>query len=100
MLAKSFKDVCDVRKFEPSSSSKAGHMGTVRADVEMPDGSLRRVHVLFYQDGRIRFRVNETPTVIEEAWLSGERPGTFTIVGIAPLGASPRSAIDGEPVEE
>lgn len=41
MLAKSFKDVCDVRKFEPSSSSKAGHMGTVRADVEMPDGSLR-----------------------------------------------------------
>jgi hypothetical protein len=44
--------------------------------------------------------VNETPTVIEEAWLSGERPGTFTIVGIAPLGASPRSVSNGEPVEE
>ncbi|MEX0753997.1 MAG: hypothetical protein WD556_02625 [Actinomycetota bacterium] len=98
-MVATFRDVCDVRKFGPNANSKAGHMGTVRADVEMPDGSLRRVHVLFYDDGRIRFRVNETPTVIEEAWLSGNRPETFSIIGLAPLGAEPRANAD-ESVDE
>jgi hypothetical protein len=96
MVATQFKDVCNVRKLEPSNSSKAGHMGTVRADVEMPDGTLRRVHVLFYNDRRIRFRVNETPSVIEEAWLSGDRPGSPTVIGIAP-GGSQQAPDDGEP---
>jgi hypothetical protein len=49
--------------------------------VDSPDG--RRVHVLFYDDGSLRFRINQAnPLVIEEAFLTGE--GKHGIIKLAP----------------
>lgn len=36
-----------------------------------PDG--KRVQVLFYEDDSIRFRIYDSPLVIEEAFLTGNR---------------------------
>jgi hypothetical protein len=39
--------------------------------VDGPNGE--RVHVLFYDDGSIRFRIYDCPLVIEEAFLTGNK---------------------------
>lgn len=62
----------------PNASSGKNHLGTVR--IELAD---RRVHVLFYDDGRLRLRVNEMPMNIYECYLRGGQ-NDFTIVGLRP----------------
>lgn len=52
-----------------------------RRAVEAPDG--RKVGVLFYDDGSIRFRIHMTPIVIEEAYLPGNRSG-HAIITVTP----------------
>lgn len=47
----------------------------------LPDG--RKVRVLSYDDGSLRFRVSEPPYVLEEAYLSGGR-SDHAIVKLAP----------------
>jgi hypothetical protein len=49
--------------------------------VTAPDG--RKVGVLFYDDGSIRFRIHMTPIVIEEAFLPGNRQG-HALIKVAP----------------
>jgi hypothetical protein len=67
-----------VEVIQPRTSSKPDHLGTVRIDV-----GKRRVHVLFYEDGRMRFRINHTPMVINESYLQGGQ-NQFTILGVRP----------------
>jgi hypothetical protein len=67
-----------VEVIQPRAGSKPEHLGTVRIDV-----GDRRVHVLLYDNGRIRFRINHTPTVIDECYLQGGQ-NHFTILGIRP----------------
>lgn len=43
----------------------------------------RRVQVLFYEDGSIRFRIYERPLVLEEAYLTGNPQG-HAILKVAP----------------
>lgn len=80
-----------VRVLAPNASSKPGHLGTVRVDLERNGEPLRRVHVLFYEDGGFRIRVNQTPMVLDEAWLSGSKD--HAIIGLRPADAIP----EGEP---
>jgi hypothetical protein len=47
--------------------------------VDGPDG--KRVQVLFYDDGSIRFRIYECPLVLEEAYLTGN---DHSIIKVAP----------------
>lgn len=82
MAQELFADVCSVETLEPNAGSKTGHFGTVRIDVDTGDG-LRRVHVLFYEDGALRIRINEAPMAVEEAFLTGT-PDKHTIVRVAP----------------
>jgi hypothetical protein len=77
-----FADVCNVDILEPNAGSRTGHIGTVRIDVDQGDG-LRRAHLLFYEDGALRLRINEAPMAVEEAFLTGN-PDKNTIVRIAP----------------
>ncbi len=53
--------------------------------VDGPDG--RRVQVLFYDDGAIRFRIYDAPLVIEEAFLTGSKQG-WAILKVAPRRAA------------
>ncbi|MGH9053373.1 MAG: hypothetical protein ACRDWX_10220 [Acidimicrobiia bacterium] len=53
-------------------------MRSVRVDG--PEG--RRVQVLFYADDSIRFRIYDSPLVIEEAFLTGNR-GQNAIIKVA-----------------
>ncbi|MGH8936602.1 MAG: hypothetical protein ACRDXD_10145 [Acidimicrobiia bacterium] len=48
--------------------------------VDGPEG--RRVQVLFYADDSIRFRIYDSPLVIEEAFLTGNR-GQNAIIKVA-----------------
>jgi hypothetical protein len=68
-----------VRWHGPQPNSRADHMGTVTIEVEG-----RRVDVLFHEGRFTRFRVHEPDVVIEEAWLRGNRPDTFAIIGVRP----------------
>jgi len=45
--------------------------------VTLPDG--RRIRILGYEDGSIRFRVEGTPYVIAEAFLTGSSNDTAII---------------------
>lgn len=47
--------------------------------VDGPDG--RRVQVLFYEDNTIRFRIYDSPMVLEEAYLTGRKGYTILKVG-------------------
>jgi hypothetical protein len=49
--------------------------------VDGPDG--QRVQVLFYDDDTIRFRIYQTPLVLEEAYLTGNRQG-HSILKVGP----------------
>ena len=51
------------------------------ASVQAPDG--RKVRLLFYDDGSYRFRVYDTPLVIEEAFLTGNAQGN-SILKLSP----------------
>jgi len=51
------------------------------ATVQAPDG--RKVRLLFYDDGSYRFRVYDSPLVIEEAFLTGNQQGN-SILKLAP----------------
>lgn len=66
----------------------------------LPDG--RKVRVLSYDDGSIRFRVDDAPYVLEEAFLAGGR-NDHAILKIAPKGGSPSMHSppdeDSEPLE-
>jgi hypothetical protein len=48
---------------------------------DLPDG--RKVRVLAYSDGSVRFRLDGTPYVITEAYLSG-RPEDHAIIKLSP----------------
>lgn len=66
----------------------------------LPDG--RKVRVLSYDDGSIRFRVDDAPYVLEEAFLAGGR-NDHAILKIARKGGSPSMHSppdeDSEPLE-
>lgn len=94
MAEELFADACSVETLEPNAGSKTGHIGTVKIDLDTGDDGFRRVHVLFYEDGALRFRINETPMAVEEAFLTGG-PGKHTIVRVAPR----RSSLDPKSVE-
>jgi hypothetical protein len=49
--------------------------------VSAPDG--RKVAVLFYDDGSVRFRIHMAPIIIEEAVLLGNRQG-HSVIKVAP----------------
>ncbi|MFE9098992.1 hypothetical protein [Streptomyces sp. NPDC007264] len=49
--------------------------------IELPDG--RTVRIRAYSDGSVRFRLDGTPYVITEAYLSG-RPEDHAIVKLSP----------------
>lgn len=51
----------------------------------LPDG--RKVRVLSYDDGSVRFRLDGTPYVLEEAFLAGGR-NDHAIVKLAPKNAA------------
>jgi hypothetical protein len=53
--------------------------------VDGPDG--KRVQVLFYDDGSIRFRIYDCPLVIEEAFLTGNRQ-EHAILKVGPKASS------------
>jgi len=75
----------------PKATSKKDHLGTVRIDV-----GARRIHVLFYDDGHVRFRINESPMLIYESYLRGGQKD-FTIIGLRPDSlavAVPDEAVD------
>ena len=59
--------------------SDPSHLGTV--DIELEDG--REVHVIFYADGRLRFRMKPIGLAIEEAFLSG-KPNEHAIIRVGP----------------
>lgn len=67
-----------VEVLDPNSSSGRDHLGTVKIDI-----GDRRVHVLFYDDGQVRFRINHTPMVINESYLRGGK-NDFTIISLKP----------------
>ncbi len=48
---------------------------------DLPDG--RRVRVLAYEDRSLRFRVSDSPYVLEEAFMSGTK-GQQTILKLSP----------------
>jgi hypothetical protein len=48
-----------------------------------PANSDVRVRVMFYNDGSIRFRVNKTPLVIDEAYLHANKDG-YAMIKVAP----------------
>ncbi|MFG3308865.1 hypothetical protein [Streptomyces wuyuanensis] len=50
--------------------------------VELPDG--RKVRVLAYPDGSIRFRVDGLPFVLAEAYLSGNPEKDQAILKLSP----------------
>jgi len=60
--------------------------------VVLPDG--RKVRVLSYDDGSIRFRIDDAPYVLEEAFLAGGR-NDHAIIKIAPKGVS-RAEVDAD----
>jgi hypothetical protein len=68
----------DVSVLQPNAQSRADHLGTVRIDV-----GDRRIHLLFYEEGGMRLRINHTPMVINECYLQGGK-NDFTIVGLKP----------------
>jgi hypothetical protein len=47
----------------------------------LPDG--RKVRVVAYDDDSVRFRLDRTPYVITEAYLSGD-PSSHAIIKLAP----------------
>lgn len=49
--------------------------------LQLPDG--RRVRVLAYSDGSVRFRLDGTPYVISETYLSGG-PNDHAIIKLSP----------------
>jgi hypothetical protein len=59
----------------------------------LPDG--RKVRVLSYDDGSVRFRVDDAPYVLEEAFLAGGR-NDHAIIKIAPKGAAITAVADPE----
>lgn len=59
----------------------------------LPDG--RKVRVLAYDDGSVRFRVDGTPYVLEEAFLSGGRQD-HAIVKLTPKAAGNQSDGDAD----
>jgi hypothetical protein len=63
---------------QPRSDSRVDHLGTVRVDV-----GERRIHLLFYDEGGMRVRINHTPMVINECYLQGGK-NDFTVVGLRP----------------
>lgn len=60
----------------PTATSDAAHLGTVSIE----DAGERRVDVLFYADGRMRFRMVPGNVAIEEAFLNGN-PDAIIRVG-------------------
>lgn len=60
--------------------------------VDSPDGT--RVQVLFYDDRSMRFRIYESPLVIEEAFLTGNRQD-HAIIKVAPAGTRPAASGNG-----
>lgn len=81
----------DIEVQGPKATSKRDHLGTVRIDV-----GERRVHILFYDDGHVRFRINESPMLIYESYLRGGQ-NHFTIIGLRPdsqAAAAPDEAVD------
>jgi hypothetical protein len=67
--------------------------------VTLPDG--RRIRVMAYDDGSIRFRVEGTPYVLAEAFLSGSSQDT-AILKLSPGkngSAAYRNRVTGEAAE-
>jgi hypothetical protein len=59
----------------------------------LPDG--RKVRVLSYDDGSIRFRVDDAPYVLEEAFLAGGR-NDHAIIKISPKGVAALATADAD----
>lgn len=60
----------------------------------LPDG--RKVRVLAYDDGSVRLRLDGTPYVMEECFLSGGR-GDHAIVKLTPRGVASMATVAPEP---
>jgi hypothetical protein len=68
-----------IRSHGPQANSGPDHLGTVT--IEEGD---RRIDVKLYADGLTRFQINQPDVLIEEAFLPGNKPGAFAIIGVRP----------------
>lgn len=64
--------------------------------LELPDG--RKVRVLAYDDGSVRFRVSGTPYAMVECFLTGGS-NDHAIIKLAPADAPPRRRVHIENVD-
>lgn len=65
--------------------------------VDGPEGT--RVQVLFYDDRSMRFRIYESPLVIEEAFLTGNKQD-HSIIKVAPAGTTLTASNGGSAAEQ